>query len=62
MSTISEKIRLIQETCDEILALDNDRNLPREEALNKMELAAITIGLWATEIEQLVKQETAARW
>jgi len=62
MSTISEKIRLIQETCDEILALDSDRNLPREEALNKMELAVITIGLWATEIEQLVKQETAARW
>ncbi len=62
MSTISEKIRLIQETCDEILALDSDRNLPRAEALNKMELAVITIGLWATEIEQLVKQETAARW
>lgn len=58
MTAISDKIRLIQETCEEILALDSDRDLPREEALNRMELAAITIGLWATEIEQRVKQES----
>lgn len=61
MSVISDKIQLIQETCEEILALDSDRELPREEALNRMELAAITIGLWATEIEQQVKQESAQR-